>query len=157
MNYLYFFTIYFNSPFDLRIISSYEFRVAWLKVKRRLWRLPSKIHNTIVHNLSSNFNVLLEKRIIKCMHNSLHCNSICNQVLHTKLRFKNSCFADNFRYLSYKYTLCTSDWNEDISFLMGKVKMKLKEIYTSPIEAEIVRELCSMRDNGYTTDEFTYT
>ena len=38
---------------------------------------------------------------------------------------------------------------------MGKVKMKLKEIYTSPIEAEIVRELCSMRDNGFTTDEFT--
>ena len=85
----------------------------------------------------------------------MHCNGICNQVLHTKLRFKNSCFADNFRYLSYKYTLCTSDWNEDISFLMGKVKMKLNEIYTSPIEAEIISELCSMRDNGFTTDEFT--
>ena len=86
----------------------------------------------------------------------MHCNSICNQVLHTKLRFKNSCFADNFRYLSYKYTLCTNDWNEDISFLMGKVKMKLKEIYTSPIEAKIIGELCLMRDNGFTRDELSY-
>ena len=38
---------------------------------------------------------------------------------------------------------------------MGVVKINLIEIYTSPIEAEIIRELCSMRDNGFTTDEFT--
>ena len=67
-----------------------KFRVAWRKVKRRLWRLPTKTHNTIVHNLNSDFNVLLEKRMIKFIHNSLHCNIICNQLLHTKLRSKNS-------------------------------------------------------------------
>ena len=33
---------------------------------------------------------------------------------------------------------------------MVKVKLKMKEIYTTPIEAEIVKELCSMRDNMYT-------
>ena len=133
-----------------------KFRIAWRKVKRRLWKLSSKTHNNIVHNLSSNFNVLLEKRIIKFIHNSLNCNNICNNLLSTKLSCKYSCFADNFRYLSYKYDLCTTDWNGDISFLMGKVKMKIKEIYLAPIEAEIVKELCSMRDNMYTcTSEFT--
>ena len=65
-----------------------------------------------------------------------------------KLRCTNSCFADNYRFLSHKYNLCDSDWNKDIAFLMGKVKMKQIVLYPPSPEASIVRELCSMRDKS---------
>ena len=29
-----------------------DFKVAWRKIKRRIWRLPYKAHNAIVHSLS---------------------------------------------------------------------------------------------------------
>ena len=46
-----------------------KFKIAWRKVKRRIWNLPYTTHNVLVHNLSSNINILLEKRIIKFIHN----------------------------------------------------------------------------------------
>ena len=51
-----------------------------------------------------------------------------------------------YRFLSHKYNLSDFDWNKDITFLMGKVKMKQISIYPSSPEASIVRELCNLRD-----------
>ena len=97
-----------------------------------------------MHSLTSDFNVLLENRSLKFIHNALNHNSVCKHVFSVKLMCKNSCFADNYRYLSYRYDLCRSDWNKDISYLMGKVKMK--RVLSSPRDSSIVRELCKMRD-----------
>ena len=59
---------------------------------------------------------------------------------------QRSSFAEDYRFLSYKYNLCDSDWIQELSFLMGKVKMKLISVYPSSPEASSVRELCKMRD-----------
>ena len=93
-----------------------KFKTAWRKVKRRIWKLPPLTHNTIVHNLSSDINVCLEKRLIKFIHNALRSNIICKNILSIKLRCKRSCFAENHRFLSYKYNLCDSDWSQELSF-----------------------------------------
>ena len=103
----------------------------------------------MVHNLSSNINVVLETRVIKFIHNSLTHNNVCRQLLLSKLFCKNSCFADNYRFLSYKYEISASDWEQDLSYLMGKVKMKLKCLYPPPFEVETLRELCDMRESTW--------
>ena len=110
-----------------------KFKIAWRKVKRRIWKLPRLTNNCITHGLSTDISALIEKRMINFIHNALNRNSVCKNVLYTKLRCKHSYFAENFRYLSYKYELCLSEWENDVSFLMGKVKMKLNTLYLSII------------------------
>ena len=82
-----------------------KFKIAWRKVKRCIWKLNHLTHNSIVHNLSSYLNILLENRILKCTHNALRHNIFCKNILQVKLRCKNSCFADNYRFLSHKLYL----------------------------------------------------
>ena len=49
---------------------------------------------------------------------------MCAQILKVKLRCKNFSFADNYRYLSYKYNLTNSDWINDLGSLLAKVEIK---------------------------------
>ena len=54
------------------------FRIAWLKLKHRIWKLPARAHNIVVHNISYNLDVCLDMRTIKCVHNALnHSNYVC--------------------------------------------------------------------------------
>ena len=45
---------------------------------------------------------LIEKRILKLIHNGLNSNSVCANLLQVKLTCKNSCFADNYKFFSHK-------------------------------------------------------
>ena len=74
-----------------------KYIIAWRKIKRRIWKIPPTSHKYIDHNLSSDCKKLLEKRIIKCIHNALNNNNMCAQILKVKLRCKNCSFADNYR------------------------------------------------------------
>ena len=75
-----------------------KFYIAWRKVKRRIWKLPSTTHNSIIHNITSNIHIILEKRFIKF--SAPNGNIVCRQTLLAKLRCKKSYFAENYRYLS---------------------------------------------------------
>ena len=79
------------------------FRIAWLKIKRRIWKLPARTHNIIVHNLCFTLDVCLDMRIIKFVYNAFN-NSyeICHNLLHTKLNFIST-FSENYQYVSYEY------------------------------------------------------
>ncbi len=125
-----------------------KFKIAWRRVKRRIWKLPPLTHKKVIHNIGSNFNITLDKRIIKFLYNSLNCNNTCKQLLRSKLMCTNSCFADNHRLLSYRYDISDKDWNNGLSFLMGKVKKKTHILYPCPPEVNILRELIDMRDDG---------
>ena len=132
------------------LTSSYinKYIIAWRKIKRRIWKIPPTSHKYIVHNLSSDCKKLLEKRIIKFIHNALNNNNMCAQILKVKLRCKNSSFADNYRYLSYKYNLTNSDWISDIGSLLAKVEIKSHSGINN-LDVSTVKELCHMRDNSY--------
>ena len=57
-----------------------DFKVAWRKIKRRIWRLPYRAHNAIVHQLSYDIDHQLETRMIKFVHLCLnHCNHVVGQ------------------------------------------------------------------------------
>ena len=73
---------------------------------------------------------------------------MCPQILKVKLRCKNSSFADNYRYLSYKYNLTNSDWISDIGSLLAKVEIKSHSGINN-LDVSTVKELCHMRDNSY--------
>ena len=126
-----------------------KFYIAWRKVKRRIWKLPSTTHNSIIHNITSNIHIILEKRFIKFMHNALNGNIVCRQILLAKLRCKKSFFAENYRYLSWKYNISDCDWYANITCLMGKVKIKQKLLYPVSHDASVLHDLCSMRDDDF--------
>ena len=75
-----------------------KYIIVWRKIKRRIWKIPINNNKHIVHNLSSDCKYLIEKRILKCIHNGLNSNSVCANLLQVKLTCKNSCFADNYRF-----------------------------------------------------------
>ena len=91
--------------------------------------------------------MLLEKRIIKFIHNALiNNNMMCAQILQVKLRCKNSSFADNYRFLSYT-NLTNSDWINDIGSLLAKVEIKSHSRINNS-DVATVKELCLMRDDS---------
>ena len=45
-----------------------NFKVAWWKIKRHIWRLPYRAHNAIVHQLSYDIDHQLETRMLKFVH-----------------------------------------------------------------------------------------
>ena len=101
-----------------------EFRVAWRKIKRRIWRLSNRAHNAIVQNLSYNIDDQLETRMIKFIHMCLnHDNEVCRSISY-KLSCKNSTFSSNYNYLSCNYELSNQDWYLDTNHLLGKVRLK---------------------------------
>ena len=67
-----------------------KFKIAWRKVKRIIWKLPRLTHNCIIHGLSTDISALIEKRMINFIHNALNHNSVCKNVLYTKLRCRQA-------------------------------------------------------------------
>ena len=124
-----------------------EFKVAWRKIKRRIWGLPYKAHNAIIHNLSYNIDLQLDTRVLKFVHSCLnHCNSVCKSLLSAKLHCIKSTFAANYKYLSYKYTICQDDWLMDKNLLIGKMKVKFENETQSRSNAHTIVKLCTIRD-----------
>ena len=68
-------------------------------------------------------------------------------MLQVKLTCRNSCFADNYRFLSHKYNISSSDWTNDIVILLKKSEIKFHSKQNIS-DAATVKELCNMRDNA---------
>ena len=54
-----------------------KYIITWRKIKRQIWKIPINSQKHIVHNLSSDCKYLIEKRILKYIHNGLNSNSVC--------------------------------------------------------------------------------
>ena len=101
-----------------------DFKVAWRKVKRRIWKLPCNIHNAIVQNLTYNIDDQLDVRIAKFTHMCLnHDNDVCRSISLSKLLYKKSTFASNYRYLSFKYSLLLLYLYSHIVMQLCSIKM----------------------------------
>ena len=90
-----------------------DFKVAWRKIKRRIWRLPYRAHNAIVHQLRYDIDHQLETRMIKFVHLCL--NHVCRSIISSKLHCIKSTFAPNYKYLSYRCNISHDDWYKDKS------------------------------------------
>ena len=74
---------------------------------------------------------------------------MCKQILCVKQRCKKSSFAENYRYLSWKYNFSDCDWFTNVAYLMGKVKIKQLLLYPVPQDASVLHDLCGMRDDDF--------
>ena len=102
-----------------------QFKVAWRKIKRRLWKIPPRTHNNLVCNITNNIDTIIDKRLVRFIYNSInHSNKTSSNILRVKLLCVNSTFSSNFQYLSFKYGLTEADWYINIDHLMGKVRKK---------------------------------
>ena len=90
---------------------------------------------------------MIEKRILKFIHDGLNSNSACANLLQVKLTCKNSCFANNYRFLLHKYNISSSDWTTDIAIILKKLEIKF-HLKQNISDAATVKELCNMRDNA---------
>ena len=97
------------------------FRIVWRKIKRRIWKLPARAHNIIVHNLCYNFGVCFDMRMIKFVYNALnhYTHEICHNLLYTKLDCTRSTSSvNNYQYLSYKYKLSVKELYNDLEHII---------------------------------------
>ena len=140
-----------------KISSKYteEMHTAWRIAMRKIWKLYSRTHNNLICNIISNFTHSLEKIHISFIYNALHHpNELVRLLLHVKLASANSVFAENVRYLSFRYQITREDWNKPHSFLLGKVKFK------TPLHVQFtcqtIVELCNIRDGLSFCDGLTY-
>ena len=88
-----------------------DFKVAWRKIKRPIWRLRYRTHNAIVHNLSYNLDFQIDTRMIMFIHSCLnHNNIVCKSIVLSKHYCVKSTFRSKYKYLSCKYGIPQDDW-----------------------------------------------
>ena len=134
-----------------------DFKVAWRKIKRRIWKLPYRTHNAIVHNLSYNIDFQIDTRMIKFIHSCLnHSNIVCKSIALSKLYCIKSTIGSNYKYLSCKYGISQDDWYTNLSQLFKKVNMKCHEEMQHRNAAQTVVELCAIRDGVADCDTLPY-
>ena len=125
-----------------------DFKVAWRKIKRRIWRLPYRAHNVIVHSLSYDIDHQLDTRMTKFVYSCLnHSNSVCRSLLSSKLHCVRCTFAANYKYLSYKYNISQDEWFTDLSHLIKKVDIKFHKDFQNQSTVNTIVELCAIRDD----------
>ena len=102
-----------------------DFKVASRKIKRRIWHLPYRAHNVIVHNyVDHQLDTRMTKFVYSCLN---HSNRVCRSLLASKLHCVRSTFAANFKYLSYNYNISQDEWFTDLSHLIKKVDIKFRK------------------------------
>ena len=78
-----------------------------------------------------------------------HFNRLHFDYDYDKLRCKKSFFAENYKYISWKYNISDCDWYTNITCLMGEVKIKQQLLYPVSHDASVLHDLCSMRDDDF--------
>ena len=112
------------------------------QVKWRIWKLPYRAHNAIVHtcNLSYDIDLQLDTRMLKFVHLGLNnSNNVCKSILLSMLYCFQSTFAFIYRYLSSKYNISHNDWFTDVSHLIGKVRMKFQQNSNRSDEVQTIK------------------
>ena len=102
-----------------------DYKVAWRKIKKRIWNIPPRTHNNLVSNVTDDIDTIIETRMVRFHFNSInHSNSTCKNVLRVKLLSVNSTFAANYQYLSFKFGLTEADRYTFLDHLLGKNKKR---------------------------------
>ena len=88
------------------------FFTAWRKAIRRIWKIPFRSYNKLVHliNGSHDISIILEKRCIKQSWKMLNSEyELYNKIVKYSMHNANSTLGENVRYFMYKYNLTLDD------------------------------------------------
>ena len=84
-----------------------------------------------------------------------HRNELVRLLLHVKLASANSVFAENVRYLSFRYKITREDLNKPHAVLLGNV------FFFTPLHiqstCQTIVELCNIRDGLSFCDGLNYS
>ena len=87
--------------------------VAWRKAIRRIWKLPYRTHNNLLHliNLRLPIDVTLDKRCIKYIWNLINGkNKSYGSISKLSLCNNSTTLGENIRYFMYKYKIYDHKW-----------------------------------------------
>ena len=104
--------------FDDKRIDKYY--VAWRKAMRKVWKLPNLIHCNLLPVITNclPLNIILEKRLLQFIWSIINSeNRIVNNVFKFALNNRRSVLGIFFRYLAFKYTIKSSSWYKNWSYI----------------------------------------
>ena len=99
------------------------YNVAWRKVIMKLFKLPYRTHNYLVCGIVECITVKLYRRFTKFVHSMINSkNSTHRELIAHFLTTESSVFAENCRYLMYKYDISVFVWYGSIYDVMNCTK-----------------------------------
>ena len=129
-----------------------NFYVAWRKAIRRIWKLPYRTHNNLLHsiNLCLPIDVTLEKRSIKYIWNLINGeNKLYGSIVKLSLYNNSTTPGENIRYLMYKYKIFDYEWYDSINVIFQKIDRYVLSRLDEDVQCDVIaiRELCESRDS----------
>ena len=121
--------------------------VAWRKVIRKLFKLPYRTHNYLVCGIVECITVKLDRRLTKFVHSMINSkNSTVRELIANFLTTESSVFAENCRYLMYKYDISVFACYGSLYDVMNCIKniQNVSNEHASNIAS--IKELCKIRD-----------
>ena len=115
-------------------------------------------HYYIVCGIVERVNIILDRRIAKYIFNVINSNNITvTSLINTFLNCESSVFAENYRYIMYKYNIPSTLWRSDFKTFISNISY-IDDINDGQrITISTLQELCKLRDgilySGLTTQE----
>ena len=111
---------------------------------RKFFKLPNKTYNYIVRGIVECISIKLDRRLAKFVYSMLNSRNLTVfKLIRLFLQSDSSAFAENVRYLMYKYEIPTFVRERDFSNVISPIQLN---------EVDSVKELCKMRDNVLLSD-----
>ena len=119
--------------------------VAWRKVIRKLFKLPYRTYNYLVGGIVECITVKLDRRLTRFVHSMINSKNTVRELIAHYLTTEFSVFAENCRYLVYKYDISVFAWNGSLYDVMNCIKniKKLSNEHASNIAS--IKELRKIR------------
>ena len=118
-----------------------------------------RTHNYIVYGIVESVNIILDHRIAKYIFNVIYSYNITvTSLINTFLNCESSVFAENYRYIMYKYNIPSTLWRSDFKTFISNISYTNDDINDwQRINISTLQEFCKMRDgilySGLTTQE----
>ena len=116
-------------------------------------KLPNRTHNYSVCGIIECISIKLDRRLAKFVYSMLNSRNLTVfKLIRLFLQSDSSTFAENVRYLMYKYEIPIFVWERDFSDVIKYVHNKQVISLIQLSEVDSVKELCKMRDGVLFSD-----
>ena len=120
---------------------------AWRKSIRQVFNIDYRTHNFIVYGIAGNVEIKFHKKLAKFIFNMIHSeNQFVTKILMHLFKTSSS-IAENYRLLSYRYSISPVEWEKGVNCVIRKVRSPISLSDQQIITISVVKELISMRDD----------
>ena len=102
---------------------------------RKLFKLPKRTHNYIVCGIVECISIKLDRRLAKFVYSMLNSRNLTVfKLIRLFLKSDSSTFAENVRYLMYKYEIPIFVWESDFSDVIKYVHNKQVNYFSHSVK-----------------------